>query len=113
VSSHRKHLEQRLERRVEVRIRELEKANRQLRSQIAQREIAEAEVQQLQRLDAIGQITSGVVHDFNNLLSVVLTNARLLSRNLPNPNDQEGLELIRAAAERGAETYHPTPCLLA
>jgi len=47
-----------------------------------QRKIAETEVQKLQRLDAIGQITSGVAHDFNNLLRVVLTNARPLSRNL-------------------------------
>jgi PAS domain S-box-containing protein len=99
----RKRIESRLERRVEARTRELEAVNRQLRSQIEQREIAEAAVQQLQRLDAIGQTTSGVAHDFNNLLSVVLTNARLLSRKLHGADDQEGLELIRTAAERGVK----------
>jgi PAS domain S-box-containing protein len=99
--TNRKRIEEMLERRVEVRTRELEEANRQLRSQIEQREFAEAEIQQLQRLDAIGQITSGVAHDFNNLLSVVLANARLLSRNLRDPGDQEGVELIRTSAERG------------
>jgi C4-dicarboxylate-specific signal transduction histidine kinase len=106
-------IEKTLERRVEARTRELEEANRQLRFQIAQRETAEAEVQQLQRLDAIGQITSGVAHDFNNLLSVVLTNARLLSRNLRVEGDQEGVELIRIAAETGRESNRATPCLLA
>jgi CheY-like chemotaxis protein len=65
--------------------------------------MAEAAVQQLQRLDAIGQITTGVAHDFNNLLSVVLTNARLLSRTVQGPHDQEGIELIRTAADRGAK----------
>ncbi|WP_162268344.1 response regulator [Bradyrhizobium manausense] len=99
----RKRIEKRLERRVEARTRELEEANNALRSQIEKREIAEAEVQQLQRLDAIGQITSGVAHDFNNLLSVVLTNARLLSHTVQGPYDQEGIELIRSAADRGAK----------
>jgi signal transduction histidine kinase len=65
--------------------------------------MAEAAVQQLQRLNAIGQITSGVAHDFNNLLSVILTNTRLLSRKLRDSDDQEGLALIRAAAEHGAK----------
>jgi PAS domain S-box-containing protein len=101
--THRKRIENALERRVDERTRELEEVNRQLRSQIAQRKIAEAAVQQLQRLDAIGQITSGVAHDFNNLLSVVLSNSRLLSRKLHDPDDQEGVELISAAAERGAK----------
>ena len=96
-----KRIEAKLERRVEARTRELEEANRELCAQIDQRQIAESEVQQLQRLDAIGQITSGVAHDFNNLLSVVLTNARLLSRSLRDPDNHEGIELIRAAAERG------------
>jgi PAS domain S-box-containing protein len=99
----RKRVENRLEVRVEARTRELQEANRQLRSQIEQRKIAEAEVQQLHRLDAIGQITPGLAHDFNNLLSVVLTNAALLSRSLHASHDQEGLELIRSAAERGAK----------
>jgi PAS domain S-box-containing protein len=99
----RKRIENALERRVEARTRELEEVNWQLRSQIKQRELAEAAVEQLQRLDAIGQITSGVAHDFNNLLSVVLTNSRLLLRKLRDPHDREGVELIRAAAERGAK----------
>lgn len=99
----RKRIERRLERRVEERTRELQESNQQLRAQMEQRELAEAESQQLQRLDAIGQITSGVAHDFNNLLSVVLTNARMFSRSLrADPGDQEGIELILGAAERGA-----------
>jgi light-regulated signal transduction histidine kinase (bacteriophytochrome) len=57
----------------------------------------------LQPLDAIGQITSGVAHDFNNLLSVALTNARLLSHSLREPGDQEEIEMIRTAAERGVK----------
>jgi PAS domain S-box-containing protein len=92
-----------LELRVADRTRKLEEANQELRSQIKQREIAEAAVHQLQRLDAIGQITSGVAHDFNNLLTIVLNNARLLSRKVRDQDDQEGIELIRTAAERGAQ----------
>ena len=65
--------------------------------------IAEASVRQLQRLDAFGQITSGVAHDFNNLLSAMLINARLLSRKVRDQDDKEGLELICTAAERGAK----------
>ncbi len=97
----RKRIEERFERRIEDRRRELEEANQQLRSQMEKRKFAEIEVQQLQRLDAIGQITSGVAHDFNNLLAVVLTNARLLARTMERPDDREGVELIRTAADRG------------
>jgi PAS domain S-box-containing protein len=97
----RKRIERDLEDRVEARTRELGESNCKLRAQVEQRKIAEAEVHQLQRLDAIGQITSGIAHDFNNLLSVVLMNARLLSGNNVNSDDQESLQLIRAAAQRG------------
>jgi PAS domain S-box-containing protein len=99
----RKRIERALEHGVEARTRETELANGQLRLQVEHRKIAEATVDQLQRLDAIGQITSGVAHDFNNLLSIVLTNARLLSRKVHDEDDQEGVGLIRAAAERGTK----------
>jgi signal transduction histidine kinase len=56
-----------------------------------------------QRLDAIGQITSGVAHDFNNLLTVVQSNTSLLSRNVSAPADQEGLDLISGALQRGID----------
>jgi PAS domain S-box-containing protein len=98
----KKRVEETLERRVEERTRELRESNRQLRAQIEQREAAEAQVRQLQRLDAIGQITAGVAHDFNNLLSVILINARLLARTPRDSREQESVDLIRMAGERGA-----------
>ncbi|HEY2444297.1 MAG TPA: ATP-binding protein [Rhizomicrobium sp.] len=99
--THHKDTELALQRRIDARTQELELVNRQLRAQIEQREGAEAAVRQLQRLDAIGQITSGVAHDFNNLLSVILTNVQLLEREILDPEKGEGLSLIRTSAEHG------------
>jgi len=56
-----------------------------------------------QKLEAIGQLTGGVSHDFNNLLTVILNNAELLS--WKHADDDETLhfsKMIIKAAERGA-----------
>jgi signal transduction histidine kinase/ActR/RegA family two-component response regulator len=92
-----------LERRVEERTAELASANSQLAAQIAERERVESALRQSQRLEAVGQLTSGVAHDFNNLLTVVLGNARLMQRTASDPAAIRRLNMMSQAAERGAK----------
>ena len=92
-----------LERRVEERTAELETANRQLASQIAERERVESALRQAQRLEAVGQLTSGVAHDFNNLLMVVLGNIRQMQKADPEGPNARRLRMMAQAADRGAQ----------
>ncbi|MGX9962020.1 ATP-binding protein [Roseomonas sp. F4] len=71
---------------------------------ITQRRQMEDQLRQSQRLDAIGRLTGGVAHDFNNLLAVIIGNAELLQEQ-PGLDAElrHGIDVIHAAAERGAE----------
>ena len=64
----------------------------------------EQQLQQSQKLQAVGQLAGGVAHDFNNILTVILAEAgELLSTKAPRSEaDLESIEEIRKAGERAA-----------
>lgn len=95
-------LNQDLEGRISDRTRELSDANNQLMREIAERERAQSALLQVQKMEAIGQLTGGIAHDFNNLLHVIGINLDLLSRLESSPQAERVVELARKTVRRGA-----------
>lgn len=73
--------------------------SRDITEQKRERELAA----QADKLRALGQLASGVAHDFNNVLAAILGRAQLLRRNELIPEVAHGLEIIQTAAEDAAQ----------
>ena len=90
----------------------------QVERQGAQRDKAhlEAQLQQAQRLESLGQLAGGVAHDFNNLLAVILNYASFVTEELGAATESDWSQRcesarsdvgqIQQAAERAATLTH-------
>lgn len=59
---------------------------------------------QSQKLDAVGQLTGGVAHDFNNILQVIGSNLEILSMKFANvPAANQRIDSAISAVDRGAK----------
>ncbi|WP_409188136.1 PAS domain S-box protein [Bradyrhizobium sp. RDM4] len=71
---------------------------------LTDKQAAEAQFRQVQKMDAIGQLTGGVAHDFNNVLTVITGTIGILADAVADRPELAAItRLIDDAAERGAQ----------
>jgi len=73
---------------------------------VTERRTIEAQLRHAQKMEAVGQMTSGIAHDFRNILTVVEATAESVERTLPVSADDElrgELDELRLAVRRGAD----------
>ncbi len=71
---------------------------------IAEQERIREQFSQMEKLSALGELASGVAHDFNNTLAGILGRAQLILRTDDPEKIQRGLNIIIKTAEDGAKT---------
>jgi signal transduction histidine kinase len=67
---------------------------------VTESRLLEMQIQQAQKMDALGQLAGGVAHDFNNLLTAIRGYAELLLEGVPESEQPHHAEQIVKAAKR-------------
>jgi signal transduction histidine kinase len=85
---------------------------RELNDLMAERERNEAQIRQMQKMEAVGQLTGGIAHDFNNMLAVILSSLNLLQKRL-KAGDTNVAKFVDAALDGAARAATLTTRLMA
>ena len=73
------------------------------RESAMQLDAVRAQLFQAQKLEALGQLTGGLAHDFNNMLTIIISSARLALASQDPARIQRMLQHILDAGQRGTE----------
>ena len=68
---------------------------------VTEKRLLEEQLRQVQKMESLGRLASGIVHDFNNVLMVIRNCADILVEDLDEPGRSDAIE-IRQAAELGS-----------
>ena len=91
---------------------QLKAAHARVLDEVRRRELAEEHLRQSQKMEAIGQLTGGLAHDFNNMLAVIIGSMNLLRTRLRRGETDVG-RFIDGALEAASRCANLTHRLLA
>ncbi len=74
----------------------------QVASAVLQTQAAEKRVSQNRRVEALGRLSGGVAHDFNNVLGIISNSAHLMQRDAAPPEQRSPLAAILRAVDVGS-----------
>jgi len=70
---------------------------------ITENKLRDRQVEQIQKIEALGQMTGGIAHDFNNLLTVIMINLELVEQQLSGETEKHRVSQAIRAANAGTE----------
>ncbi len=76
----------------------------ELNHYIAEQERMREQLNDMEKMSALGELASGVAHDFNNTLAGILGRAQLLLKTEDSQEIKKGLDIIIKTTEDGAKT---------